>query len=61
MVTVWLWAPTKKIVVLEQITNAWLQHFDPLSGHPIEIVWAWMTFERIVLVVLESITIDLAS
>jgi hypothetical protein len=52
----WLWAPTKRIVVLEPITNAWLQHFDRLSGRPIEIVWAWVTFERIV--VLEPITID---
>jgi hypothetical protein len=27
--------------------NAWLQHFDPLGGHPIEIIWAWVTSERI--------------
>jgi hypothetical protein len=27
--------------------NAWLQHFDPLGGPPIEIVWAWVTCERI--------------
>jgi hypothetical protein len=39
---------------LHPLKNAWLQHFDPLSGRPIEIVWAWVTFERIV--VLEPIT-----
>jgi hypothetical protein len=53
---VWVWASTKNFVVLEPITNAWLQHFDPLSGRPMEIVWAWVTFEQIVM--LEPITID---
>jgi hypothetical protein len=27
--------------------NAWLQHFDPLGGRPIETIWAWVTSERI--------------
>jgi hypothetical protein len=35
--------------VLKPITYAWLQHFDPLGGRPIEnlIVWAWVTSDRI--------------
>jgi hypothetical protein len=30
------------------IKNAWLQHFDLLSGRPIQIIWAWVTFQRII-------------
>jgi hypothetical protein len=30
------------------IENVWYKHFDRLSGHPIEIVWAWAPSERIV-------------
>jgi hypothetical protein len=36
--------------------NAWLQHFDLLSGPPIEIVWAWVIFEQVI--VLKPITIE---
>jgi hypothetical protein len=38
------------------IENAWYKHFDRLSGRPIEIVWAWVPTESIV--VLEPITIN---
>jgi hypothetical protein len=39
---------------LNPFKNAWLQHFDSLIRHPIEILWLWAPTKKIV--VLEPIT-----